>query len=105
MSDVVNRMSVRSFIATCALVIFSFPALALDLDSARSSGVVIENADGYVSAASVNASADVRSLVSTVNTARKEEYQRVAAKNAQPLNVVEKLAAVKIQQKLKGGGQ
>jgi uncharacterized protein YdbL (DUF1318 family) len=103
MSIKLNHINIRGLLAAAAIALISLPALALDLDSARSSGVVIENADGYISAASANSSADVRSFVSTVNAARKEEYQRVAAKNGQPLDVVEKLAAAKIQQKLKGG--
>lgn len=92
----------RGAFAALALSLAALPALALDLDSARSSGQVVENADGYIAAASANASSDVRALVASVNAARKAEYQKVAAKNGQPLEVVEKLAAAKIQEKLKG---
>lgn len=90
-------------LAAAAAVLIAFPALALDLDGARASGLVGERADGYVAAVSANATPEVRALVQSVNQARKDEYQKVAAKNGQSVDVVEKLAASKIYERAGGG--
>lgn len=90
-----------------AAILFSAiaaPALALDLDGAKAQGLVGERPDGYVGAVSSNPSGEVATLVSSVNTARKQQYTSIATKNAQPLTVVEKLAAEKLIQRL-GSGQ
>lgn len=94
---------------TFALVAILFsvmaaPALAIDLDSAKAQGLVGERPDGYIGAVSSNPSGEVVGLVSNINGARKQQYTSIATKNAQPLPVVEKLAAEKLIQRL-GSGQ
>lgn len=79
------------------------PALAMDLDGAKAQGLVGERPDGYVGAVSSNPSGEVAGLVSSVNSARKQQYTSIATKNAQPLPVVEKLAAEKLIQRLDSG--
>lgn len=79
----------------------AFPAFALDLHSARNTGIVGEALDGYVVA--IQHSADADALVSEVNAKRKEEYTRISKANGQPVDVVAKLAAVQIINGLKTG--
>jgi uncharacterized protein len=78
-------------------------AWALDLQSARSQGLVAEGADGYVTA--VSSSGEVNNLVRDVNAKRKEEYARISSANGQPLDVVAKLAAPQIIAKLPAGAK
>ncbi len=77
------------------------PALALDLQTARNSGLVGEKTDGYIGA--IQNSPDVTSLVSSVNAQRKQEYTRISQQNGQPVDVVAKLAAEEIIKKLGTG--
>ncbi len=82
--------------ATCAL-----PALALDLEQARASGLVGEKTDGYV--APIQGSAEVNALVAEVNAKRQQEYNAIALKNNQSATVVSKMAAVQLINKLPPG--
>jgi uncharacterized protein YdbL (DUF1318 family) len=70
------------------------PALALDLDSAKASGLVGENANGYIGA--VQSSGEVNALVKSINAQRKAHYQDISRKNGTPLGTVEKLAGEKL---------
>lgn len=85
------------------LTVIAFPALALSLEEAKSQGLVGERLDGYISAVSSNPSAEVTRLVSEVNAKRKEAYAQIAAKNGQPVAVVEKLAAAKLVERAERG--
>ena len=51
-------------------------ASALDLQSARSQKLVVEQVTGYIKAA--NPSPEVDALVADVNAKRKAEYERIA---------------------------
>lgn len=82
-------------------VLWSLPAFALDLQSARVSGQVGEKLDGYVAA--VSASPEVGQLVSEVNAKRQAEYGRISKQNGQPVDVVAKLAAPQIISNLPAG--
>lgn len=81
----------------------AFPAFALDLQSARTSGQVGEKRDGYV--APIAKSADVSSLVAEVNAKRRAEYERISKENGQPVDVVGKLAAEQIISGLPAGAK
>jgi len=70
-------------------------AWALSLQEARSQGLVIERADGYVEAAQL--SPEVVALADEVNAKRKAEYERISKENGQPVEVVAKLAAEQIK--------
>jgi len=72
----------------------AFPAFALDLHQARTSGMVGEKLDGY--AAALKATPEVNALVADVNAKRKAEYARISKQNGQPVDVVAKLAAAQI---------
>ena len=84
-----------------AIALIAAPALALDLHSARSQGLVGEKADGYVAA--ITPSAEVNELVNEVNAKRRAEYTRISKQNGQSVDVVSKLAAPQIQQGLEAG--
>lgn len=89
-----------------AIALFSLsasPAFATDFESAKTSGQVGERADGYIGAVASNPSAEILDLIDSINRQRREEYQKVAAKNGQSLDVVEKLAATKLKERLPGG--
>lgn len=84
-----------------AAVLFTAPAFALDLHSARASGAVAETPDGYVKA--VQSSAEVEALVADVNAKRRAEYERISKQNGQPVDVVGKLAAPEIAKRAAAG--
>lgn len=91
-------------LVTVLFSVLAAPAFAISLDAAKAQGLVGERLDGYISAVSSNPSGEVSSLVGTINAARKAEYGKIAAKNGQPVSVVEKLAAAKLIERL-GSGQ
>ena len=89
----------KLFIFTLAIMsVIPASAMALDLQQARAQGLVVEQASGYVTAAQLTP--EVNTLVQDVNTARKKEYERISKENGQPVDVVAKLAADQIRQKL-----
>ncbi len=79
----------------------AFPAFALDLQQARSAGIVGETLEGYIAA--VKPSAEANALVADVNAKRKQEYARISAANKQSVSVVAKLAAEQIINGLPSG--
>lgn len=84
-----------------AAMLFALPAFALDLQQARSQGLVGETLTGYVAA--VKGSADVDALVADINAQRRAEYGRIAAANGQSADVVGKLASEQIINGLPSG--
>ena len=81
--------------------LIAFPAFALELHQARTSGMVGEKTDGYTAA--LKTSVEVSTLVADVNAKRKEEYARISKQNGQPVDVVAKLAAALIINGLEAG--
>ncbi|MCF8496292.1 MAG: YdbL family protein [Alphaproteobacteria bacterium] len=75
-------------------MLLSVPAYALDLQQARTSGLVGETLSGYIAARSD--APEVQALVAEVNAKRKEEYTRISKENNQSVDVVAKLAAPQI---------
>lgn len=95
-------MKTRTFVLTSILGIFlAFSAQAMTLDEGRTSGAVGERSDGYLEA--LKSSSDVRSFVDMVNSKRKQEYLRISKENGQPVDIVAKLAAEQIVNKLPAG--
>lgn len=90
-------------LAALTLSLAAFPAFAIDLDSAKAQGLVGERADGYIGAVTSAPSAEVVSLIDSINRQRKTVYQQTAAGNGQTLSVVEKLAADKLKARLASG--
>lgn len=87
--------------ALTGLVFAASTAFALDLQSAKSRGLVGEQPNGYIGA--VAPSPDVNQLVSSINAQRRQAYANISKENGQPLNVVESLAAQKIYNGLARG--
>lgn len=56
------------------------PALAIELDDAKARGLVGEAITGYLAPVETPVSAEVRTLINEVNTRRKAEFERTAAK-------------------------
>lgn len=83
-----------SRILIVAAIFASSPAFALDLHSARDSGVVVEKPTGYIEVAKPSAEADA--LVAEVNAKRKAEYERIAKEKKVAVDVVAKEAAKEI---------
>ncbi len=79
-----------------AAILVASPAFALDLQSARSSGAVVEQVTGYIKAA--KPSPEVDALVADVNAKRKAEYERIAKEKG---SKVEDVAAIAAQELLK----
>ncbi|WP_238701402.1 YdbL family protein [Mariprofundus erugo] len=74
---------------------------ALDLASAKASGMVGEKADGYLGA--VQGGGEVAALVADINNKRRAAYQAIAARNGTSLQAVEALAGRAAQDKTAAG--
>lgn len=88
-------------LSALAAITFATAAYAMDLQTAKSQGLVGELTNGYIGA--VANSPEVASLVNSVNTQRKQAYQAISRENNQQLQVVETLAAKKLYGKLQAG--
>lgn len=78
----------KKLLTTIGLLLFLQSAWAIDLDSAKSSGLVGEANTGYLAAVKSPASAEVQSLIQQVNTKRKEEFERTAKRTGATLEQV-----------------
>jgi len=78
----------RALIVALGLLLAS-AAYAIDLDTAKSRGLVGERADGYLGVVVQDPSADVKALVADVNAKRRDGYQRIAEQNGIDLADVE----------------
>jgi uncharacterized protein YdbL (DUF1318 family) len=76
---------------------------ALTLDDAKQSGLVGEDASGYIAAVSNKPSRDVLALVADINGKRRTEYERIAAANGISVTDVEQLAGKKAIEKSPAG--
>ena len=88
-------------LSAAALLLSVSAAMADPLADAKNAGKVGELPSGYLGV--VTPSPEAQQLVSQINAARKAEYQRIAAKNGQPLDVIEKLAGAKVVEKAPPG--
>jgi uncharacterized protein YdbL (DUF1318 family) len=82
-------------------MLMAIPVFALDLGAAKSGGLVGETSTGYIAA--VKPSAEVDSLVTSINSQRKGQYQKIAAKNGINLEAVEARAGLKAMEKTPDG--
>jgi uncharacterized protein len=79
-------------------------AHAMDLNQAKTAGLVGETLEGYVGLVDPAAPPEVVALVNDVNAKRRAEYQRIAQQNSIELAEVEALAAKKAIEKTRSGG-
>ena len=63
---------------TACLLLMAQPAYSVDLQTAKSKGLVGETQSGYLSAVK-SPSAETKALIESVNLQRKEKYQEIAA--------------------------
>jgi uncharacterized protein YdbL (DUF1318 family) len=103
-------MAVRLNALVLALV-FSFASLTtsawasgLDLDSAKSQGLVGEKADGFVGIVVADPTAPVAALVKQVNAKRATAYAGIAKQNGTSVDAVAALAGAKLIERA-GKGQ
>ena len=94
-------MKIRALAMAALAMSLSLPAAALELDEAKSQGLVGETSSGYLAA--VKPGAEVNTLVADINRQRKEHYQAIAAKNGISLEAVEARAGLKAIEKTPAG--
>ncbi len=90
-----------TLLAFCLLLIAQ-PVFAIDLQTAKSQGLVGELSSGYLAAVETP-SADVKALITDINAKRKVKYQEIAARNNITLKDVEQMAGKKAIEKSKPG--
>ncbi|GLS26832.1 YdbL family protein [Marinibactrum halimedae] len=88
-----------AFMAPLRIVLFTLltafitvPSYALDLNSAKSQGLVGETESGYLAAVKGSPAKDVKALISSINQQRKDKYKAIAIKNNISLQAVENRA-------------
>jgi hypothetical protein len=88
---------ITSFILTAVAVLgFSVAAYAMDLGSAKRSGLVGELPNGLIESTLPNPSATLAELITTTNAGRLEVYKKSADKQGIPLREVQSIAAKKL---------
>lgn len=88
-------------LAGCLLLIAQ-TAFAIDLQTAKSQGLVGESSNGYLEAVKA-ANAEVQALMKEINDKRKQKYLEIAARNKITLKDVEQLAGKKAIEKSEAG--
>lgn len=100
-----NNLNLQKFKFLCALLLMSAllcatpfvnAFAAMDLATAKQSGLVGEREDGLVASVLPNPSPDITNLVNTTNAGRMGVYRDTAAKQSIPVTDVQKIAAQKI---------
>lgn len=87
---------------TSCLLLLAQPAYAIDLQTAKSQGLLGETPDGYLEAVTTP-SAETRALMESVNAKRRLKYQEIASRNKTSLQAIEQLAGKKAIEKSKAG--
>ena len=96
------RLNMTSILGALSLsLLMALPAFALDLDQAKSSGLVGETNTGYIAA--IKPSAEVGTLVADINSQRKVYYEKIANENGISLQAVEVRAGLKAIEKTPPG--
>ena len=83
------------------LLLTCYPAMGLDLSSAKAQGLIGETDSGYLGL--VVAGGEAQNLMNTINAKRKTLYQQISKRNNTPLEAVEKLAGKKAIAKTPAG--
>lgn len=94
-----SRDSLRTGLVLGLLLALPFmTAYAMNLDQAKSQGMVCELPTGYLKP-TTSATADVKAMVKDINTKRKAEYKRIAKQHKVTVEQVGQLTAQKLQPK------
>ena len=83
-----EMVTMKSFLATFALLLVVQSAWAIDIRDAKAQGLVGEANTGYLAAVASPASAEVRALIADVNEKRREEFERTAQKTGATVSQV-----------------
>ncbi len=94
-----KRIITIIILASCML---AQPLMAMDLQTAKNTGLVGETAGGYLAPVQ-SATPEVAQLVEDINSERRKLYQKIAGKNGTSLQAVEHLAGKKAIKKSKPG--
>jgi len=84
------------------LLLIAQSAYAVDLQTAKSQGLVGEVSSGYLEAVETP-SAEIKLLITDINAKRKAKYQEIATRNNISLKDVEQLAGKKAIEKSQPG--
>lgn len=95
--------SVPMLLIMLASLGFTTSSWAIDLQAAKSQGLVGEQPNGYLDSVKGTPSKDVAALIEEINTARKTEYTKIAKRNNTQLGVIERLAGKKAIEKTPSG--
>jgi len=97
----------RTAMALLLLLLTAFAQAAsasgLDLDAAKSQGLVGEKADGFVGIVVANPTAPVAALVKNINAKRAAGYAEIAKQNGTSVDAVAALAGAKLIERASTG--
>lgn len=100
-------MEIKLYMSRLLLMVFLLATTvcvyAVDLQNAKSSGLIGEQLNGYLGVVDASAGSDVRALVKDVNAKRKAKYESIASQNSTSLETVELLAGKKAVEKTQPG--
>ena len=85
-----RRIMLLTSLLLCTFI--ALPALALTLQEAKEQGLVGEQRDGFLGLVSASASNELRAMIESINTQRRERYQQIAQQNGIELRQVAALA-------------
>lgn len=94
-------MKIIRYTFMALVLLLSGQVFALDIDGAKSQGLVGEQPDGYLGV--VKATPEAVELSSDINQKRRQAYQRIAKQNGITLEQVSTLAGQKAIEKTPGG--
>lgn len=80
--------AITKFFAGLGILLLLQSAFAIDLDAAKSQGLVGEANTGYLAAVKTPVSAEVRALIADVNGKRAAEFERTSQKTGATLEQV-----------------
>ncbi len=98
-----RRGAIALSLIVLAIFAQSARASGLDLDAAKSQGLVGEKADGFVGIVVADPTAPVTALVKNVNAKRAAAYAEIAKQNGTTLDAVAALAGAKLIERASKG--
>lgn len=97
-------MTTKTLITLIAGLLLSIVASALDLNEAKSSGLIGEAPNGYLGLVGTD-SPEAAALIVEINAKRKVHYQEIANKQNTQLVNIERIAGEKLIEKAQGNGE
>jgi uncharacterized protein YdbL (DUF1318 family) len=93
---------IKQSVLVVSVVMLSFSAIALDLNSAKNQGLIGELGNGYLGLVAAG-NEDAISLAKSINNKRKAKYAEIAQKNKTSEKEVADLMGKKLIQKAEAG--